>query len=241
MIELPTTPESSNVLFPSLLESHREKSIDYIQKFSSKNRGYLIRMYNQGKKIFPKVTTILSKYNLPSELKVLIALESGFNANAVSSAGAVGYWQLMDDVAREYGLKFSSPNVKAVGKKKVKDDRTNFLKSTSAAARYLKDRCRNLDNDILLMVASYNWGIGHVYNAMSRCRKSNPTFWDIKKYLPAETRNYVMNFITLNVIYYNYEKFMNRSLCFKPVEISNVKFAETPSIEDSTIAILPTE
>jgi membrane-bound lytic murein transglycosylase D len=98
------------------------------------------------------------------------------------------------------------------------DERTNFNKSTLAAARYLRDRRLNLDDNWLLVVASYNWGIGNVWNAMERCGKENPTFWDIKKYLPEETKAYVMNFITLNVIYKNYDKFLKNNLVFKPVK-----------------------
>ena len=97
------------------------------------------------------------------------------------------------------------------------DDRKNFNKSTHAAARYLKDRSRNLNNDWLLIAASYNCGVGNVWNAMEKTGKAHPTFWDIKKYLPAETKSYVMNFITLNVLFNNYEKFSKNTLCFKPV------------------------
>lgn len=217
-----------NIVFPEVLSGHEEESIDYIEKFASSRRAYIIRTYNRGKKYFPKVSNILSKYDLPHELKVLMALESAFNANAVSRAGAVGYWQFMDNVAREYGLKYTLHKVvtkkkhskKAIVKTRyTRDDRKNFNKSTYAAARYLKDRGRNLDNDLLLMVASYNCGVGNVWEAMKRTGKENPSFWDIKKYLPAETRAYVMNFITLNVIFHNYEKFSRNTLTFKPVKL----------------------
>jgi hypothetical protein len=50
---------------------------------------------------------------------------------------------------------------------------------------------------------------------MQKTGKANPTFWDIKNYLPAETKAYVMNFIALNVIFNNYENFMINNLCFK--------------------------
>jgi hypothetical protein len=50
---------------------------------------------------------------------------------------------------------------------------------------------------------------------MQRSGKKSPTFWDIKKYLPAETRSYVMNFIALNVIFHNYEKFASNNLTFE--------------------------
>ena len=49
---------------------------------------------------------------------------------------------------------------------------------------------------------------------MKKTRKSNPDFWDIKKYLPSETKNYVMNFIALNVIFENYDKFVKNQLVF---------------------------
>ena len=164
----------------------------------------------------------------------MLALESAFNANAVSSAGAVGYWQIMDEVAKEYGLKYvawekedkkkkdaKTPVVKAPLAKPavIKDDRKNFNKSTYAAARYLKDRSRNLDNNLLLMVASYNCGVGNVWEAMKKTGKANPDFWDIKKYLPAETQSYVMNFMALNVVFHNYEKFTNNTLLFTPTKV----------------------
>ncbi|MBS1509585.1 MAG: lytic transglycosylase domain-containing protein [Bacteroidetes bacterium] len=230
------TIKEANVVYPDILCGNEDQSVDYIEKFASNRREYLIRTYNKGKKFFPKATTILSKYNIPQEFKVLLALESAFNANAVSRAGAVGYWQIMDEVAREYGLKYAPQLsaaekrrqiklVKALARKQhkkyrpvvIKDERRNFDKSTAMAARYLKDRCRNLANDYLLVVASYNCGVGNVWNAMEKSGKDNPTFWDIKNYLPAETRSYVMNFIALNVIFSNYEKFASNTLLFKPV------------------------
>ena len=224
---------ASNVEFPLVLAGNEEETLEYIEKFSENRRAYVIRTYNRGKKYFPKVSLILQKYDLPDELKMLMALESAFNPNAVSRAGAVGYWQFMDDVAREYGLKYVPRNrttVKIVGKEKHakkiivkrhaggRDDRKNFAKSTHAAARYLKDRGRNLNNDLLLMVASYNCGVGNVWDAMKRTGKAEPGFWDVKDYLPAETRAYVMNFITLNVLFHNYEKFASNSLSFSPAK-----------------------
>jgi membrane-bound lytic murein transglycosylase D len=218
--------KEANVEYPEKLKEEKEESLSYVEKFSTAKRGYLQRTYLKSKKYFPRVISILKKYDVPSEFAVLLALESGFNGNAVSSAGAVGYWQIMDDVAREYGLKVASKNaiapknLKNKKSKKIKpqvDDRKNFLKSTYAAARYLRDRSRNLNGDILLIAASYNYGVGNVWNAMQRTGKSNPDFWDIKNYLPAETRAYVMNFIALNVIFRNYQKFASNDLSFRTI------------------------
>ena len=163
-------------------------------------------------------------------------LESDCNANALSKAGAVGYWQIMDVVAKEYGLTYV-PRLGAEEKRKLthldakksalffntrakrKDDRKNFNKSTLTAARYLQDKCNTLGNNWLLVVASYNCGMGNIRKAIRKSGKTNPGFWDVKKFLPVETQSYVMNFITLSVIYHNYENFYDHNLNFKAVKI----------------------
>ena len=229
-----TIIRQANMLYPEMLEGKQVLYADYVEKFAVNRRAYLQRTYLRSKKFFPKATAILKKYKVPQEFAVLLALESAFNPNAVSSAGAVGYWQIMDDVAKEYGLRIVEnqhkkvlPNAKTIGKQPVKsvakkaaapvDDRKNFQKSTHTAARYLKDRLRNLNNDWLLVAASYNWGVGNVWRAMQATGKTNPDFWDIKGRLPAETRTYVMNFIALNVVFQNYQNFLNNKMYFKDV------------------------
>jgi membrane-bound lytic murein transglycosylase D len=229
--------KKSAVVFPEILKGNEEEALSYIEKFSADKRGYLIRMYSKGKQLLPKAAAILSKYSLPTELKILLTLESAYNANAVSKAGAVGYWQIMDEVAKEYGMKYIKQQSAAEKKKatrlkrrkadykrkpmlKIKDDRKNFVTSTHTAARYLRDRRRNLDDNWLLIVASYNCGVGNVWKAMAKSGKTSPSFWDVKKYLPAETRAYVMNFITLNVIFANYELFVKNKLSFINEEVA---------------------
>ncbi len=240
--------QAANVAFPAILSGHEAPAMDYVENFSTKRRDYLIRTYNRGKRFFGKAAAILKKYHLPQELKVLLALESGFNANAVSGAGAVGYWQFMDETAKEYGLRIVeqpskeekaklakiklSPDSLAKLKKiqaklHAKDERRNFGRSTHAAAKYLRDRSRNLNNNWLLVVASYNCGVGNVWDAMAKSGKTNPSYWDVKDFLPAETRGYVQNFIALNVIYNNYEKFVAKTLTFKPSTIKVDTFEKT--------------
>jgi membrane-bound lytic murein transglycosylase D len=243
--------KEANVVFPEILKGNEEKSATYISSFSDQRRGYLQSMRIKSKKMLPQVNAVLKKYDLPEELAVLMLLESAGDANAISKAGAVGYWQFMDEVAKEYGLKCVQRLSKEEKKKmlrknarkakiyfralaKQKDDRKNFTKSTLAAARYLHDRSLNLDNNWLLVVASYNCGVGNVWNAMEKSGKTSPTFWDVKKFLPAETQAYVMNFITLNVIFNNYDRFANNSLSFTPVKIKvpdNCEFVSPPEME----------
>ncbi len=220
-----TITKEANIIYPASLKENINESLEYIQKFSNKKRDYLIRTYQRGKKFFPKVAAVLKRYQLPQELKVLIALESAFNPNAVSGAGAVGYWQFMNASAKECGLRIVDEKDAADPKNKGLDERKNFAKSTIAAAKYLRDRCKNLNNDLLLMVASYNCGIGNVWQAKKKCGKNNPGFWDIKKFLPAETQSYVMNFIALNVVFENYDKFLKNKLVFNS-ETIEIPFPE---------------
>ena len=207
----PTTPATvtltkvANIVYPESFETDKLQYIDYVQKFSTQKRNYLVKMYNKGQNYFPKVSEVLKKYNLPQELKVLIALESGFNGNAVSRMGAVGYWQMMNESAKEYGLKINTTK---------KDERKNLIKSTTAASKYLLAHSKILSNNLLLMVASYNCGMGRIKQAIKRSGITNAGFWDIKKHLPKETRSYVMDFIALNIIFANYDKFSKKNLVF---------------------------
>jgi len=222
-----------NVIFPENLKGSEEETKLYIEDFSNKKKDYVRAMYAKGKDLLIKTEKILSKYNLPNELKILLALESAYDGNAVSPAGAVGYWQIMDEVAGEYGIRYvsrlsaaekvklsTSKGGKAQARStKLRDDRKNFVIATHTAARYLRDRSRKLDGNLLLIVASYNCGVGRVLRAKKKSGKSNPDFWDIKKYLPAETRTYVMNFIALNVIFNNYDLFTRNKLSFASEKI----------------------
>lgn len=208
----------ANVFYPSSLEKDRDQSIEYVQNFSEKKRDYLVWIYNNGKEYFSKISDVFKSYSLPEELKVLIALESGFKGNVVSRSGAVGYWQMMAAAAKHYGL-----NISGSKHGKLKDERKDFEKSTIAAAKFLSDCAEDLNNNILLIAASYNCGAGRILSAIKKSGIANPDFWDIKKYLPSETRNYVMNFIALNVILGNYENFSKKELVFIPEYSANTE------------------
>ncbi len=78
------------------------------------------------------------------------------------------------------------------------DERTNYYKSTRAAARYLRDLYDEL-GDWLLVIAAYNGGTAHVYSAIRRSHSRD--FWDLQYYLPAESRNHVKKFIGTHYIF----------------------------------------
>jgi hypothetical protein len=195
---------AGNVVFPSLMKDLPNDALEYTEAFGESRRAFVLRTYSIGKKWFAKVNKIFKKQNVPTELRVLLAMESYFRKDARSPVGAVGYWQFMDYAAKDYGLNIEDS---------AKDERMDFNKSTKAAARYLRDRYRNLDN-WLLAVASYNWGEGNVRKALARTGKSNPDVWDIKDMLPRETKNYVLNFVALNILFNNMDQYRRGKLVF---------------------------
>ena len=163
------------------------KAINFVQNYVNNQTGRLNKMKSWGRPYFDLISTILEQHGLPSELKYLSVIESDLKSSAVSWAGAVGPWQLMPGTARGLGLKVS----------KYKDERTDYYKSTHAAARYLTD-LYGLFNDWLLVIAAYNGGPGHVYSAIRRSGSHN--FWDLQNYLPEESRNHVKKFIATHYI-----------------------------------------
>ena len=166
-----TITKVANIIYPESLEEDKQLFIEYVEKYSNKKRSYLLEMYDKGQNYFPRITPILKKYNLPEELKVLIALESGFNGNAISRAGAVGYWQMMNESAREYGLRINTNK---------KDERKNLIKSTNAAAKYLLAHSMILSSNLLLMVASYNCGMGRIKQAIKSSGITNANFCQLR-------------------------------------------------------------
>lgn len=231
----------ANMFFPEIIAEHKSNSISYIKDYAERYRGLLISLYDKSRKYNARITSILKSAGVPQEFAALVAIESQYTSKAVSPAGAVGWWQFMDETAKGYGLKIASnpvtvPDLKSmlqatdpkkIAIEKVTDDRWSLDKSTRAAARYLKDSYRTF-GDWLLVAASYNCGSGRVRRAMAACGKSNPDFWDIKALLPAETRAYVMKFIAYNVVFKNFNNFVSGNMIFN--DVSEEREFEIPAM-----------
>ncbi len=157
-------------------------SASFVEAYIQKNNSLLEKMKDWAKPYFEMMDVILSQHGIPKELKYLAVIESHLKSNAVSRAGAKGPWQFMPATARNMGLK--------VGKHV--DERTNYYKSTHAAASYLTELF-DIYHDWLLVVAAYNCGPGNVNNAIRRSGSTD--FWKLQYHLPTESRNHVKKFI----------------------------------------------
>ncbi len=156
---------------------------NYIDLYTLRRRDQMSRMLGISKVYFPIFEEELDKAGLPLELKYLPIVESALNPQARSRAGAVGLWQFMLWTAKSYGLKINS----------FVDERKDPYKSTKAAIAYLQDAYDEF-GDWLLAIAAYNCGRGNVRKAILRSGGLK-NFWEIRRYLPRETRGYVPGFI----------------------------------------------
>lgn len=130
----------------------------------------------------------LESYQVPLEFKYLPVIESALNPGATSRVGAAGLWQFMLTTGKQYGLEVTS----------LIDERRDPVKSSYAAARYLRD-LYNIFHDWTLVVASYNCGPGNVSKAIKRAGGAMD-YWSIYNYLPRETQGYVPAFIAANYV-----------------------------------------
>lgn len=153
-----------------------------IKFYLQKRRKNLANIIGRSQFYFPVFEEHLAKNNIPLELKYIAIIESALNPRAKSRMGATGLWQFMYQTGLQYGLKVSS----------YVDERSNLLKSSEAASKYLST-LYNIFGDWDLALAAYNSGPGTVTKAIRRSGgKTN--YWNLRPFLPRETANYVPAF-----------------------------------------------
>ncbi len=155
----------------------------WIYFFTHENRDRFDRFMARGARYRILVQDILEENGVPAELYYLGMIESGYASKARSNARAVGIWQFIAPTARRYGLRVD----------KEVDERLDVLRSTRAAARYLKDLKLEFGSWYMAM-AAYNCGEGRVRSAIRHQRTRD--FWTLahRHALPAETADYVPKF-----------------------------------------------
>lgn len=157
-------------LFHSQFLSATDTSESSVRKYKN--------IIHSNKDIVAFIEYSLVKKGLPKHLRNLALIESHFDRNVTSNAGAVGVWQFMTEHANQYGL--------------TEDRRSDVYRSTKVAAISLANLYKKYNNWVTV-VAAYNCGEGNIAKAM---QSANSTQYHVfSKYLPEETINHVKKYL----------------------------------------------
>ncbi len=148
-------------------------------------------LIKKANRYFPAIEKILKEYNVPDDFKYLAIAESGLT-NVISPRKAVGFWQLLEETARDNGLEVS----------KEVDERYDPEKSTHAACRFILESYEKYKN-WTLAAASFNAGVRGIDRQIDRQKETS--YYDLL--LPDETARYIFRAVALKIIMTDPEKY----------------------------------
>lgn len=160
-----------------------------IRRFLKRRKKSMERLMKMSQYYFPMFEQELDKHDIPLEVKYLAIVESALNPRARSRVGATGLWQFMYQTGKQYDLNVNS----------YVDDRSDPVKSTEAACKYLASLYK-IFGDWDLALAAYNSGPGNVSKAIRRSG-GYVNYWNIRPNLPRETAGYLPAFLATMYIF----------------------------------------
>jgi hypothetical protein len=182
---------------PTEVDFAGEKApLDQLDILENLDRELLVNTYWQSQTLlfikranryFPAIESVLKKYGIPEDFKYLAVAESGLT-NAVSPSNAVGFWQLLDGTAKDYGLEVNNEV----------DERYHVEKSTEVACKYLLESHKKYIN-WTLTAASYNVGRKGVDKQIDRQKELD--YYDLL--LGEETERYIFRILSYKLIMQN--------------------------------------
>ncbi len=154
--------------------------LSFIRIFQNSRRDEFVGGLIRSGRYLDRMKAIFREEGIPEDLAYTALIESSFKSNAYSHARAKGFWQFISGTARRYDLQMDW----------WVDERSDFEKSTRAAARYLKD-LYGMFGDWYLALAGYNAGENKIIYGLRRSGATN--FWQLARtgYIRQETKNYV--------------------------------------------------
>lgn len=145
----------------------------------------------KSEKWFPLIDSILKANQIPEDFRYLVAIESGFE-NVSSNKGAVGFWQLMEPTAKEFGLQINEEI----------DQRLDPEKAGTAACQLLK-RGKLVLGNWVSVAASYNIGITGLGNVLNG--QYTDSYYDLL--INQETGRYLFRILAAKLILSNPDKY----------------------------------
>jgi membrane-bound lytic murein transglycosylase D len=195
--EVPTETEPSlpwlrEVKLPDFPVRWDARVLRYLEFYKNDKRGRAImsgwlRAQARWRPLFEDA---LRKAHLPLGLIYVSMIESGYDPNDRSHAGAVGLWQFMPDNSKIYGLRVDY----------WVDERRDPEKSTEAAMRYLGD-LKERFGGWPLALAAFNAGYGAVLRSIQKYNSND--YWELCRHedgLPWDTVLYVPKWIATAIV-----------------------------------------
>ena len=214
----PLTPQELEALkyspdfLSSLPEKAEEEVLLHFKFFVRRGSERFAQYLRRSEAYLPYIQKVFAEKGLPADIAYLAIVESGFNPNAVSTAGATGLWQFMPQTGANFGL----------ARDWWVDERRDPYKATHAAAEYLL-KLHGYFNDWSLAIAAYNAGEGKIMRALDGTGGADDFFaLTDKNYmlngnarLKDETTQYVPKLVAVTRIMHNL-----RLLGFTPPDYS---------------------
>ena len=214
----PLTPQEIEALkyspdfLTALPERAEEEVLLHFKFFVRRGSERFAQYLRRSEAYLPYIQKVFAEKGLPADIAYLAIVESGFNPNAVSTAGATGLWQFMPQTGTNFGL----------ARDWWVDERRDPYKSTHAAAEYLL-KLHGYFNDWSLAIAAYNAGEGKIMRALDGTGGAEDFFaLSDKNYmlngstkLKDETTQYVPKLVAVTRIMHNL-----RLLGFTPPDYS---------------------
>lgn len=195
----------------------------FIRYYSGAGKNRFQTLLARSGRYMPMIAKVLSQEGLPEELGYLALLESEFVVTTTSRNGAVGLWQFIASTARRYNLRIDE----------WVDERRDPVKSTRAAAAYLKD-LHDRYGRWFLATAAYNAGPANIDRALQQSGAKD--FWSLKAkaQLREETRNFVPKFIAIALIAMDPKKYGFDDVSYEP----SLDYEEVEVQRPTTLSVL---
>ncbi len=223
--DLPWLGEIRNM--PDLPVVWNHRIIRYLEFYRNDPRGRnIIGTWLKRRGRYQKtIRATMAKANLPQDLVYVSMIESSYNPNTLSYAGAVGIWQFMKRAGKMYGLMID----------RGVDERYDPFRSTEAVTMFWHDLYARFGSWELAM-AAYNAGYGAVLHAITKYNTND--YWKLCEYensLPWGATLYVAKTLATSIVGHNPEVFGFKNITLDP-EVTFDQVTTSHSLSISSIA-----
>lgn len=199
-----------------------DEVLRFLNYYQNRGRRFMEQGLSRSGRYLPLFRQVFRREGVPLDLVYMAHIESNFRPRAVSRARATGLWQFMSGTGALFGLEQNW----------WIDERSDVLKSTEAAARFLKELYAQF-GDWHLALAAYNVGPGRVERILNR--HGDMDYWTMvrRRLLPRETSNYVPSILASLIIFRNPERY---GFSWKPE--APIAFERVPVREQFDVRVL---